>query len=623
MAPLPFTRPAEPVTARWGSPTRRSAALFRTKVTLHQVERGIRDFGAGLRRFERSDEPGYVVLFGQSRTPLWADVPLTERVYQFGKVQNLRRAIRQLDRLVLPADALFSFWKQVGRASRGRGFVVGRMLQGGCLIPAVGGGLCQLSNALYDVALQAGCDIVERHAHSRMVPGMARGRDATVAWNYVDLRFRCRRKLQIEARIERHELVVSFRGLVEVADRVPADLTEDRALPPRPGRDLPVQPIDQARSCATCGETSCFRHEHHGAAEIERTAYLVDENWPEFQDYVGRERGQRDVLGLPLDGARWHLARYRWNTQGFGRVGAAPVAAVSRALATRRLPMQGAARRTAELAAAERIASHLSRLLAADVTRVCVAQSLLPFLWREGHLAGREVSVLMTRLQMTELQARLDRAWAAHPERETLHDFRAPQWLIEAESQALDDAVHIVTPHHEIARLFAHKVIRLDWRLPAIPPASGATPEPGRIAFPGPTIARKGAYEIRDAARVLDLEIVRLGSELEGADFWNGVKTRQAAPEWLNGVAAVVQPAIVEDRPRHLLAALAAGVPVIATAACGIGEQELLTIVPENDPPALIAALRKLVSSDTAKRLQILPWAKHPGGMQSQSRSRV
>jgi glycosyltransferase involved in cell wall biosynthesis len=60
-------------------------------------------------------------------------------------------------------------------------------------------------------------------------------------------------------------------------------------------------------------------------------------------------------------------------------------------------------------------------------------------------------------------------------------------------------------------------------------------------------------------------------------------------------VAAVVQPAIVENHPRHLLAALAAGVPVIATAACGIAEQGLLTIIPENDTPALIGALRTLI----------------------------
>lgn len=577
--------------AQWGSSTRRSAALFRSKVVLHQVERGVRDIGVGLRRFAPSDEAGFVVLLGESRTPLWAEVPPSERAYQFAKVQNLRRAIRQLDHIVLPAGSLFSFWKQIGRASRSRGFVVGRMLQGGCLVPAVGGGLCQLSNALYDVALQAGCDIVERHAHSRIVPGSAPGRDATVAWNYVDLRFLSRRTLQLEARIQRRELVVRLRGKRNVFD----PLHDDRTAPPQISLGSPAEAIDPARSCATCGETSCFRHEHHRGRADDRTAYLVDENWPEFQGFVGREHSQRDVFGLPLDGARWHLARYNWNTQGFSRVGAASIQAVARALAVRRLPTQGAARRTAELSGAERIAASLSRLLTADVTRVCVAQSLLPFLWRAGHLAERELSVLMTRLPMAELQARLDRAWAAHPERDTLHDFRAPQWLIEAETEALDEAVRIVTPHHEVARLFASKALRLDWRVPASAPLSHERQEPRLIAFPGPTIARKGAYEVRDAARALDLEIVCLGRELEGAGFWAGVKTRKAAPEWLKGVAAVVQPAIVEDRPRHLLAALAAGVPVIATAACGIPEHDLLTIVPENDLPALIAALRTLV----------------------------
>jgi len=57
-------------------------------------------------------------------------------------------------------------------------------------------------------------------------------------------------------------------------------------------------------------------------------------------------------------------------------------------------------------------------------------------------------------------------------------------------------------------------------------------------------------------------------------------------------VALVAQPAIAEERPRYLLAALAAGVPVIATPACGLPTQEGLTIIPGDDLPALVAALR-------------------------------
>ena len=79
----------------------------------------------------------------------------------------------------------------------------------------------------------------------------------------------------------------------------------------------------------------------------------------------------------------------------------------------------------------------------------------------------------------------------------------------------------------------------LDWDLPR-----GAQRTPGeRIVFPGPTVARKGAYELRAAARQLGLTIVPLGSELEGPGFWEGVAT--AAPEgnWLAGadMAGAVQ----------------------------------------------------------------------------------
>jgi glycosyltransferase involved in cell wall biosynthesis len=62
----------------------------------------------------------------------------------------------------------------------------------------------------------------------------------------------------------------------------------------------------------------------------------------------------------------------------------------------------------------------------------------------------------------------------------------------------------------------------------------------------------------------------------------------------MHGVAAVVQPALLEDAPRRLLAALSAGLPAIATRACGVPEQKGLTLVPESDVDALIAALRSI-----------------------------
>jgi hypothetical protein len=596
VAPDPPAGTAALDAAEWAIPTRWGNGLFRAKRLFHQARRGVLDVATGPRFLSKSSDARGPLIVGASQTPLWSDERPGERAYQLGKVQNLRRAAAALNGVAVPSGAVFSFWKQIGRASRRRGFVTGRMLQQGCLVPATGGGLCQLSNALYEAALQAGCEIVERHAHSRLVAGSAAaaGRDATVAWNYVDLRFRPRDAVRIEAQVTRDWLVIRLRA---------RSTAESNPTPPPVPPTQRAQPIALARSCATCGETACFRHEHRaepdpaGDPDLGRCAFLVDENWPELQEYVGHMHRSGDVLGLPLDGARWRLPRYRWQRPGFAQVGAAPLQTLRRAIAVRRAPAQGSARREAEQIGAQRIAARLSRLLTPDVTKVVVAQSLLPFLWREGHLGGREVDVLMTRLPMAELHARLDRALAAHPERPTLGDFRAPRELVNAETEALAYASRIITPHAEIAALYADKAITLGWRRPAVRPMVRRGPAPRRIAFPGPTVARKGAYEVRAAARALDLEVVRLGSELEGPGFWDGTKTRRidapgAPGQWLDGVAVVVQPAIAEDHPRHLLTALAAGVPVIATAACGLAPQSGLTIVPAGDPGALIEALR-------------------------------
>ncbi len=259
----------------------------------------------------------------------------------------------------------------------------------------------------------------------------------------------------------------------------------------------------------------------------------------------------------------------------------------------------------AQLAAADALAQRLSRLLAADVSDACVAQSLLPHLWRQGHLGARGLRVLMTRLPMAELQRRLDAAAAAHPERASLADFRAPAWLVAAEAEALEAAEVIITPHDSIARLFPGKVLHLDWHRPAAslaaplaPPLAQRNPNPRRVVFPGPTIARKGAYELREAVRELDLEVMPLGSALEGADFWQGLRlvARPAEPAaWLDQAAVVVQPAIVEDQPRPLLLALAAGVPVVATPACGIAPCPGLTLVPADDGAALALALARIL----------------------------
>jgi hypothetical protein len=559
------------------APTRASAVLFEAKTAALRLRRAVTELGRAPPRLARSADAGaYPVLAARSTTPLWSEPALAEASFQLGKAHNLRAAARRLDGLVIPAGAVFSFWRQVGRASRRRGFVAGRMLREGCMVPAVGGGLCQLSNALYDVALQAGCQILERHAHSRIVPGSAAaaGRDATVAWNYVDLRLASDRGLRLSVRLERATLSVALWA------REPAAEPTAAAQPAfAPG------PEQAADSCGLCDQTDCFRHEHgrRGPALLAgRTAFVVDEAWPEHIAYVAAERRRGDLLCAPRLG--------RWPGKGFAEAVEAPLQAAMRAWAWRTTPAEGPGRRAAEARTSAAIAQALGARLGPEVTELCVAQSLAPFLWRDGWLGGRRFRVLMTRLPMAELQARLDAEALAHPERPTLADYRAPAWLAQAEAEALAAADALVTPHADVASLFGDRAIRLDWAAPAAAPSW----RPGDVlAFPGPTLARKGALEIREAARRLGLAVRPLGAELEGAGFWAGVRLdRSSGPaHWLDGVAAVVQPALVEAAPRRLLGALAAGAPVIATAACRLGARPGVTQTPPGDVVALVRAI--------------------------------
>ncbi len=113
---------------------------------------------------------------------------------QQGKETNVALAAARLDGLVIDPNQIFSHHHAVGRTSKRLGFRKGMELQNGDSTGSWGGGLCQVSNSFYWVAVQAGMRIVERHRHGldlfpddkRTVPF---GCGATVVYNYADFRF--------------------------------------------------------------------------------------------------------------------------------------------------------------------------------------------------------------------------------------------------------------------------------------------------------------------------------------------------------------------------------------------------------------------------------------------------
>jgi vancomycin resistance protein VanW len=112
---------------------------------------------------------------------------------QINKITNLRLAAQTIDGLVIRPGETFSFWQRIGPPTSERGFLPGMQLSQGEVIRGVGGGLCQMANLLYWMALHSPLVVSERHHHSfdpfpdehRTLPF---GSGAGVFYNYVDFR---------------------------------------------------------------------------------------------------------------------------------------------------------------------------------------------------------------------------------------------------------------------------------------------------------------------------------------------------------------------------------------------------------------------------------------------------
>ncbi|HET6275534.1 MAG TPA: VanW family protein [Candidatus Cybelea sp.] len=579
------------------SPTWQSLLEFELKAAYFRVKRFASDCARPIRRWPLDGQASPGALLAEVSTPLRGAVTerdAAEARLIEGKIHNLGVALRRLDGARVPAGGTLSFWQQIGRATPRAGYVQGRELREGCIIPTIGGGLCQLSNALYGAALDAGCEILERHAHSQIVPGSLteRGRDATIFWNYVDLRFRSRRAFTIRAVLDDHRLVVRFLSEADAAVVHPLQIELE------PGAVPAAQP-----SCMSCRQVDCVRHRViHRKNSAPRSVFLLDAYWPEYDIFVAGRATERDLAYVPIDGVRYRLPRYAWTLSGFGGVKQAPIETLLRSLRSRRLATYGAARQRAMLRDAERVATRFSRALSSHVEHVVVMQNLLPYLWRSGALVGRTFDVLMTALPMRALHDVLDRAARLHPESTTLGDFRATDDLVECEREALAHARHLVTPHVGVARRCGERALSLPWAFPAVARESAAVP--ARVLFAGATLGRSGAYEMREAARRLGTPVVLVGErDAKSPSFWQGIDVTRV-PDFRQGLglaSAVALPAFVEHQPRRLLHAISAGRPVIASDACGLTPGNGVTILPAGDADTLAVALHEMLS----KRLEV------------------
>ncbi|MCR4398704.1 MAG: VanW family protein [Firmicutes bacterium] len=138
------------------------------------------------------------------------------------RTDNIKIAALRLDGYMLAPGQVFSFNDVIGPRTADSGYKETPVYWRDEVKKGLGGGVCQLSTTLYNVALLANLEIVERHPHSLTVDYVPLGRDAAVSYGEVDLKFRNNTlsHLLIKAEVADNKVHVKLFGNLEVDQKV-------------------------------------------------------------------------------------------------------------------------------------------------------------------------------------------------------------------------------------------------------------------------------------------------------------------------------------------------------------------------------------------------------------------
>jgi vancomycin resistance protein YoaR len=106
------------------------------------------------------------------------------------RTHNIRLSAKAINNTVVFPGETFSFNKVVGKRTESKGYLKAPVIIRGEFSEDYGGGICQVSSTLFNAVDNAGLHIVQRFSHSREVPYIPPGRDATVSWYGPDFVFK-------------------------------------------------------------------------------------------------------------------------------------------------------------------------------------------------------------------------------------------------------------------------------------------------------------------------------------------------------------------------------------------------------------------------------------------------
>ena len=130
---------------------------------------------------------------------------------------NVEISTKKIDGTILMPGETFSYNQTVGERTISEGYKEAGAYAGGKVVQDVGGGICQTSSTLYNVALLANLEIVDRTNHQFLTSYVSAGRDATVTWGGIDFKFKNTRSypIKIEAKAKNGVCSMTIYGIKE------------------------------------------------------------------------------------------------------------------------------------------------------------------------------------------------------------------------------------------------------------------------------------------------------------------------------------------------------------------------------------------------------------------------
>lgn len=143
------------------------------------------------------------------------------------------------NQVVLPGET-FSFNQTVGKRTKDKGYLPAPIIVRGELAEGVGGGICQVSSTLYNAVDRSGLQILQRYSHSRRVPYVPPGRDATVSWYGPDFSFKNKynQPILIQAKVQFGMLMVFLFSSDEIDFKPKHVPSSNNQLPPETERKM-------------------------------------------------------------------------------------------------------------------------------------------------------------------------------------------------------------------------------------------------------------------------------------------------------------------------------------------------------------------------------------------------